>query len=69
MSLSVRLISFDLHKLQTRAKCTKHSQQDLKNRVYQRKVKLFKWCHSQETRFLTLVQDVRTSVLPDSKLL
>ena len=30
-----------------------HSQQDLKNRVSERKIKVFLGHHSQETRFLT----------------
>ncbi|NMG06084.1 hypothetical protein [Brasilonema sp. UFV-L1] len=35
-----------------------HSQQDPKNRVYKRKIKVFNCRYSQETRFLTLVQDI-----------
>jgi FMN-dependent NADH-azoreductase len=35
-----------------------HSQQDLKNRVYQRTIKVFRLQQSQETRFLALVQDL-----------
>ncbi|MGH7997901.1 MAG: hypothetical protein ACREPR_00315 [Brasilonema sp.] len=35
-----------------------HSQQDLKNQVSEGKIKVFKCHHSQETRFLTLVQDI-----------
>ncbi|NEQ24695.1 MAG: hypothetical protein F6K28_37430 [Microcoleus sp. SIO2G3] len=34
-----------------------HSQQDLKNRVYQRIIKVFRLQQSQETQFLVLVQD------------
>ncbi len=40
-----------------------HSQQDLKNRVSQPKIKGLTISHSQETRFFTQVQDV--SYLPD----
>jgi hypothetical protein len=35
-----------------------HSQQDLKNRVSQRRIKVFRLQQSQETRFLALVQDL-----------
>jgi hypothetical protein len=35
-----------------------HSQQDLKNRVSQPKVKVLMISHSQETRFFTQVQDI-----------
>ena len=35
-----------------------HSQQDLKNRVSQPKIKGLTISHSQETRFFTQVQDV-----------
>ncbi len=35
-----------------------HSQQDLKNRVSQRRIKVFRLQQSQETRFLALVQDM-----------
>jgi hypothetical protein len=43
-----------------------HSQQDLKNRVYQRKVKVFRLQQSQETRFLALVQDMSPKLYGDS---
>ncbi len=39
-----------------------HSQQDLKNRVSQPKIKGLTISHSQETRFFTQVQDVRKSI-------
>ncbi|MBD2247358.1 hypothetical protein [Nostoc sp. FACHB-888] len=35
-----------------------HSQQDLKNRVYQRRIKVSRLQQSQETRFSALVQDM-----------
>jgi hypothetical protein len=35
-----------------------HSQQDLKNRVYQRIIKVFRLQQSQETQCLVLVQDM-----------
>ncbi|MBD2249033.1 hypothetical protein [Nostoc sp. FACHB-888] len=40
-----------------------HSQQDLKNRVYQRRIKVSRLQQSQETRFLALVQDMRSEAL------
>lgn len=41
-----------------------HSQQDLKNRVSQRRIKVFRLQQSQETRFLALVQDLSYGMAP-----
>jgi hypothetical protein len=38
------------------------SQQDLKNRVYQRRIKAFRLQQSQEARFLVLVQDMSQQI-------
>ncbi len=46
-----------------------HSQQDLKNRVSQPKIKGLTISHSQETRFFTQVQDVSQCVSSKSYLI
>ena len=46
-----------------------HSQQDPKNRIYQRALKGFRVTHLQETRFLMSVQDVsQQSITHDQHL-
>jgi hypothetical protein len=44
-----------------------HSQQDLKNRVYQRIIKAFRLQQLQETRFFALVQDMRHRTSPPTR--
>ncbi len=56
-AIALRLYSV-LHSRATLADILHHSQQDLKNRVSQPKIKGLTISHSQETRFFTQVQDV-----------